>query len=234
MPVRPKPVATSSQIRNTPCSVAQLAHRAQVAVGLHEDARRALHQRLHDHRGDLVAVLVEQRVAGRRRRPARPASARTAAAGRASGRARCRRPTPSRWCRRGSCSRRQTNSVAPPLAALVPVLEGHLQRDLARRSSRCRSRRRGSARRGASVDEPLGQLDRAGGWREAEHRRVGDPVELVAHRGVDARVAVAVDVAPQRRDAVDVARGRRCRTASQPSARSIDRRRPRRSSPAAG
>ena len=31
------------------------------------------------------------------------------------------------------------------------------------------------------------------------------PVELVADRGVDARVAVAVDVAPQRRDPVDVA-----------------------------
>jgi hypothetical protein len=34
---------------------------------------------------------------------------------------------------------------------------------------------------------------------------VGDAVELVAHRGVDARVAVPVDVAPERRDAVDVA-----------------------------
>ena len=34
---------------------------------------------------------------------------------------------------------------------------------------------------------------------------MGDAVELVAHRGVDRRVAVAVHVAPQRRDAVDVA-----------------------------
>ena len=40
---------------------------------------------------------------------------------------------------------------------------------------------------------------------EAEHRRVGDPVELIADRAVDGRVAVPVDVAPQRRGAVDVA-----------------------------
>ena len=40
---------------------------------------------------------------------------------------------------------------------------------------------------------------------EAEHGRVGDPVELLAHRRVDPRVAMAVDVAPERGDAVDVA-----------------------------
>ena len=34
---------------------------------------------------------------------------------------------------------------------------------------------------------------------------MGHAVELVAHGGVDARVAVAVDVAPERGDAVDVA-----------------------------
>ena len=45
----------------------------------------------------------------------------------------------------------------------------------------------------------------AGGMGEAEQRRVRDAVELVAYGGVDARVAVPVDVAPQRRDAVDVA-----------------------------
>ena len=45
---------------------------------------------------------------------------------------------------------------------------------------------------------------------------MGDPVELLAHRGVDARVAVAVDVAPQRRGAVDVARCRRRRSGRSP------------------
>jgi hypothetical protein len=41
--------------------------------------------------------------------------------------------------------------------------------------------------------------------REAEHRGVSDLVELVLDRDVDHRVPVAVHVAPQRRDAVDVA-----------------------------
>jgi hypothetical protein len=34
---------------------------------------------------------------------------------------------------------------------------------------------------------------------------VGHAVQLVAHRGVDAGVAMSVDVAPERRNAVDVA-----------------------------
>ena len=53
------------------------------------------------------------------------------------------------------------------------------------------------------LDQPRRELD-AGLVREPEHRRVGDAVELVAHGLVEGRVAVAVDVAPQRRDAVDV------------------------------
>jgi hypothetical protein len=40
---------------------------------------------------------------------------------------------------------------------------------------------------------------------EAEHGRVGDTVDLIVERLVDQRVAVPVHVAPQRRDAVDVA-----------------------------
>jgi hypothetical protein len=40
---------------------------------------------------------------------------------------------------------------------------------------------------------------------EPQHRRVSDPVELVADRLVDAGMAMPVDVAPKRRDAVDVA-----------------------------
>ena len=40
---------------------------------------------------------------------------------------------------------------------------------------------------------------------EAEHGGVGHLVELVANGGVDARMVVAVNVAPQRGDAVDVA-----------------------------
>ncbi len=72
MPVRPKPVATSSQMRKHAVLVAQLAHRAQVAVGVDQHPGRALHERLDDHRGDPVAVLREQRA---RMSPASPGSA---------------------------------------------------------------------------------------------------------------------------------------------------------------
>jgi hypothetical protein len=41
--------------------------------------------------------------------------------------------------------------------------------------------------------------------RQAEHRGVRYALELGAHGGIDARVAVAVHVAPERRHAVDVA-----------------------------
>ena len=69
MPVRPKPVATSSQIEKHVVRVAQPAHRPQVARRLEEHARRTLHQRLHHDRGDLVLVLCQHllqrgRVAG--------------------------------------------------------------------------------------------------------------------------------------------------------------------------
>jgi hypothetical protein len=39
---------------------------------------------------------------------------------------------------------------------------------------------------------------------EAEHRRVRHPVELITDSLVDLRMAMAVDVAPERGDAVDV------------------------------
>ena len=54
------------------------------------------------------------------------------------------------------------------------------------------------------LDERVRQLDR-GHAAEAEQRRVRDALELRAQRGVERRVAVAVHVAPERRDAVEVA-----------------------------
>ena len=50
VPVRPKPVATSSQMRSTSCSVHSSRARAQEAGRLHQHAGRALHQRLDDER----------------------------------------------------------------------------------------------------------------------------------------------------------------------------------------
>jgi hypothetical protein len=88
------------------------------------------------------------------------------------------------------------------LARQPPPLEGHLQGDLGRRRAVVGVEDpRETIRR--DVDEPARQLDR-GAMREAEHGRVGDAVELVMDRRVDGVVAVPVDVAPQRGDAVDV------------------------------
>ena len=88
-------------------------------------------------------------------------------------------------------------------AALLLVLEGHLQGDLGRGRAGVGvedARRPGRGDR----DQARRQLGGAG-VGEAEHGRVGDAVELLADGRVDRRVAVAVDVAPERGDAVDVA-----------------------------
>src|SRR5207244_1830421 len=51
---------------------------------------------------------------------------------------------------------------------------------------------------------PAARRPRGARVRPAEHCRVRAAVELLAHRRIDARMAVAVDVAPQRGDAVYV------------------------------
>ena len=64
MPVRPNPVATSSQMRSTSCSRHAASEGAQ-AVGIGElHARRALHERLDDHRRELVGVRRDHRDRG--------------------------------------------------------------------------------------------------------------------------------------------------------------------------
>ena len=56
MPVRPNPVATSSQISSTSCVAARRRRARANALGRRElHARGALHERLDDHRGELVA-----------------------------------------------------------------------------------------------------------------------------------------------------------------------------------
>ena len=88
------------------------------------------------------------------------------------------------------------------LALVAPPLEGHLEGDLGGGGPVVGEEHAAQAGRGED-DKPLRELDR-GRMGEPQERRVGDAVELGAHGGVDRRVAVAVDVAPQRRDAVDV------------------------------
>ena len=182
--------------------------------------------------GDLVAARPQQRLElGRRRRRARAAH-RTAAGGRASGTGRCRRPRPLRSCRRGRRSARQTKrvrSVSPRCAHHWNAIFSAISTAVAAAvgvEHAPQSRRR-------DRDQPLGELDRRR-VREAEHRRVGDPVQLRADRVVDRGMAMAVDVAPQRRDAVDVARCRRCRTGCCPPRGRSRAAAPPRTSPVAG
>ncbi len=56
VPVRPKPGRHLVADQQHAVAVAELAHRAQVAGRVDEDARRALDQRLDDHRRDLLLV----------------------------------------------------------------------------------------------------------------------------------------------------------------------------------
>ena len=87
--------------------------------------------------------------------------------------------------------------------ALLLELEGHLQRDLDRGRARLRVEDASQAGRG-QLDQAACELSGAR-MREAEHRRVGDLLELGGDRGVDLRVTVAVHRAPERGDAVEVA-----------------------------
>ena len=131
--------------------VAELAHRAQVAGRVDQHPGGALHQRLDDHRGDLLFVRRRGPARGRRRRRARRRGSGRAAAGRWSGRGRCRRPRPSRSCRRGrrrAGGRRRCGARAGRRAAA-----GTGRPSSARsrpRSSRSPSRRRARGPAGAS------------------------------------------------------------------------------------
>ncbi len=180
--------------------VAQLAHGAQVAVGVREDARGALHERLDDDRRDVPGVLAQQRrhvlaVAGlglpgleQQRAEVRVEEVDAADRDRAD--------------RVAVVAVAQADEAGARLAAMAPILKGHLQRDLGRRRAVVGEEHAGQAGR-RDVDELLRELD-CGRVRQAEHRRVRDALELRANRGVDHRMRVAVDRAPQRRDAVDV------------------------------
>jgi len=86
---------------------------------------------------------------------------------------------------------------------LLPVLERHLERDLGRARARVRVKHAAQAG-GRELYQARRQLGRAP-MGEAEHGRVRNPVELFPYRLVDQGMTMAVDVAPQRGDAVDVA-----------------------------
>ena len=115
MPVRPKPVATSSQIRSTSCVAAGGAE-AREAVGIGElHARRALHERLDDRprraRSACAATIAHRGVeAARGRRSAAPATPGSGAGRTGRCRSRRHRARARRWCRRGT--RRRTRGTS--------------------------------------------------------------------------------------------------------------------------
>ena len=165
MPVRPKPVATSSQMRNSAELVAQLAHGAQVAVGVHVDAGRALDERLDDDRRAALGVL------GRAARACASASPGSRLPGVEEQRA-VERVEELDAADRDRAERVAVVAVAqadearaPPLAALVVELVGHLQRDLARRRAvvgeeDAAQARRARGRPGAWPARPPGAWER--------------------------------------------------------------------------
>ena len=60
VPVRPNPVAISSNTSSTSCVSAQLAQHVQVARVVEAHPARALHHRLDDHGGQLLGVRLDQ------------------------------------------------------------------------------------------------------------------------------------------------------------------------------
>ena len=196
----------------------QLPHPAQEPGRLHPDPGRPLDQRLDDHRRDLARVQVEHPLelalvprvdpVGLEQQRPEGAVEEVDAADR-DGAERVAVVAVGEADERGS--------PAEVALALAPVLKRHLQRDLDRGRSRLGVEDPRETRR-RDLDQPRGELGGAG-MREPEHGRVGDPVELVAHRRVDQRVPVAVDVAPQRGDAVDVAPALRRRSGRCPRPR---------------
>ena len=98
------------------------------------------------------------------------------------------------------------DELRPPLArriGLEPILEGHLQgrfngaRAVTGEKHLLQARRR-------HLHQPPGKLDR-GRIGEAEIRRVGHPAGLGQQRRIEARMSVAVDVAPHARRAIEIA-----------------------------
>jgi penicillin-binding protein 1A len=99
--------------------------------------------------------------------------------------------------------RQRYHEARPIFAAQAPILERQLERDLDRRRAGVRVE---DARepRGCDRREPGRDEDRRRA-HETEQRRVRDAIELGPDGGVDRGVAMAVDVAPERRDAVEIA-----------------------------
>ena len=210
--------------------VAERAHAPEISGRVEPHAARALHDRLEDHRGELVAMRAQQRrdladvVLA-----ARLAEATARALGEAMDRKRAReqpvhprdgiahRHRAERVAVIGATQREQP--LAARLSARVPVLHRELDRDLDRHRARV-AQEDALEPGGSEREQPFAQGHRGLVGQAAEHH-VRQPLELRAHRGLDVRMAVAVDRRPPRRHAVD-----ELATVGEPqhgAARSLDR-----------
>ena len=198
---------------------AQFAGANEVVRVVHRHAGRALHQRLDDQRGRRRVVPGEVRLE-RARRPLGDVARRLTVAGeprigRGHGRVACKERLVGRAEQRhvGDGERAQRLAVVAAgdaheaallrLAAVRPGVEAHLERDLRRRGAVGAVARVTESRR-RQCREPFRELDH-GTVGEAREQHVLERRELVDDRGVDARVRVAEQVDPPRRDGVEVA-----------------------------
>ena len=95
-----------------------------------------------------------------------------------------------------------TGLLRPRIGPLPPILEGHFQGHFHRRGAVVGEEHVRQARRG-QLDQPPGELDGLR-VRRAQVRDVGDAVELRADGRIQPRMPMAVDIAPQAADAVDI------------------------------
>ena len=102
----------------------------------------------------------------------------------------------------GAIQRDVQGFAAVRLAALPPVLKRHLQRHFHRRGAVVGKEDVPQPGR-RDIDQPLGQGD-GRRMRAAQQRDVGDVLELCDDRRVELRMAMAVHVAPQAADRVEI------------------------------
>ena len=196
VPVRPKPVATSSQMSNTSLRRQAASSRAG-SRGAADHAGRALHHRLRrsarqsrEPRASSSASASDAQAMpqvgvsffrGQRcNREQGPEAPGRAAGGKSRGRAPCRPRRPSPACRRGR-PRPAPRSASSPACPSASRTERPSSRRSPPRWSRSRSRRRGSVPAGARSIRALASWIE-GIDRQAEQGRVGHAVELGADR----------------------------------------------------
>ncbi len=214
------PTATSSAIEQHVVPPGQFPHAAEIAARVHHHAGGGLDQRLDDHGGDPPVFRAEhplqlfQVIGGQVFR--RDAGRRAIAVGHGQAeRLEQQRPehgvkpldaadahAPQGVAVVGVAQGEVAGLFRPRIGPLPPILEGHFQGHFDGRGPVVGEEHVGQARR-RQIDQPPGELD-GRRVRRAQERDVGDAVQLRADGRIQPRMAMAVDIAPQAADAVDV------------------------------